>query len=105
MDVNYGFTLIATIGGEDSLIDLSKSYLYFRNRGDVSAKFVMEAAVTAHFDTNDILMFSADKFGAAFAVPGVVTIGPNFKLFGRLEGEATIGKSWSLYFLVLGFQS
>ncbi|KAF7870544.1 hypothetical protein EAF04_004288 [Stromatinia cepivora] len=94
VDVNYGFTLIATIGGDNGLIDLSKSYLYFRNRGDVAAKFVMEAAVTAHFDTNDILMFSADKFGAAFAVPGVVTIGPNFKLFGRLEGEATIGVSF-----------
>lgn len=91
VDVNYGFTLIATLGDDAKLIDLSNSYLYFRNRGDVTAKFTMEAAATAHFDTGDILMFSADKFGAAFAVPGIVTIGPNFKLYGQIEGEATIG--------------
>ncbi|KAJ3578860.1 hypothetical protein NPX13_g1706 [Xylaria arbuscula] len=88
IDVNYGFTLIATLG---SPIDLSNSYLYFRNRGEVNAKFVIDAAVSAFFDTGDVLMFAADKFGAAFSVPGIVTIGPNFKLFGRLEGQATLG--------------
>lgn len=88
IDVNYGFTLIATLG---SPIDLSNSYLYFRTKGGVTAKFVMNAAVTARFDTGDITLFSADKFGAAFSVPGIVVIGPNFKLLGRLEGEATLG--------------
>ncbi|KAI0523939.1 glycosyl hydrolases family 18-domain-containing protein [Xylaria bambusicola] len=88
IDVNYGFTLIATLG---SPIDLSNSYLYFRTKGEANAKFIIDAAVTAFFDTGDVLMFSADKFGAAFSVPGIVTIGPNFKLFGRLEGQATLG--------------
>ncbi|KAI4667567.1 uncharacterized protein J4E79_002256 [Alternaria viburni] len=91
VDVNYGFTLVATLGKPGSFIDLSDSFLYFRTKGEVDAKFVIDAAVTAMFDTGDIMMFSADKFGAAFAVPGIVTIGPNFKLFGRLEGQATLG--------------
>lgn len=90
LDVNYGFTLIAKLGG-DSGIDLSDSYLYFRNKGEVTAKFVIDAAAKVHFDTDDVLMFSADSFGAAFTVPGIVTVGPNFKLFGRLEGEAILG--------------
>ncbi|EMD68575.1 glycoside hydrolase family 18 protein [Bipolaris sorokiniana ND90Pr] len=91
VDVNYGFTLVATLGNPGTLIDLSDSFLYFRTKGEVDATFVIDAAVTAMFDTGDIMMFSADKFGAAFAVPGIVTIGPNFKLFGRLEGQATLG--------------
>ncbi|KAL6232550.1 hypothetical protein BDW75DRAFT_242829 [Aspergillus navahoensis] len=88
VDVYYGFTLIATLG---SPIDFSNSYLYFRSKGEVTAKFVFDASVTALFDTGDVLLFSADKFGAAFSVPGIVTIGPNFKLFGQLEGSATLG--------------
>lgn len=90
LNVNYGLTLIATLGG-DYGIELSDSYLYYRTGGEVNAKFVVDAAVTALFDTGDVLMFGADTFGAAFTVPGIVTVGPNFKLFGRLEGEATLG--------------
>ncbi|KAH7146903.1 hypothetical protein B0J13DRAFT_664619 [Dactylonectria estremocensis] len=89
-DVNYGLTLIGKLGGKYG-IDISDSYLYYRTGGEVNAKFVVNAAITAHFDTGDVLIFSADTFGAAFTVPGIVTIGPNFKLFGRLEGKATLG--------------
>lgn len=89
VDTNFGLTLISTLAFPP---DLSKSYLYFRNKGDVTAKFIVDGAITASFDTDDILLFSADRFGAAFAVPGILTVGPNFKLFGRLEGAATLGK-------------
>ncbi|RSL60097.1 hypothetical protein CEP53_005571 [Fusarium sp. AF-6] len=89
-DVNYGFTLIGKLGGSYG-IDISDSYLYYRTGGNVDSKFVIDAAVTAHFDTGDVLMFSADTFGAAFTVPGIVTVGPNFKLYGQLEGQATLG--------------
>lgn len=51
----------------------------------------MDGVVTAFFDTGDVMLFSADKFGAAFVVPGIVIVGPNFKLFGQLEGSATLG--------------
>ncbi|SPJ79175.1 related to chitinase [Fusarium torulosum] len=89
-NVNYGFTMIGKLGGSYG-IDISDSYLYYRTGGNVEAKFVIDAAVTAHFDTGDVLMFSADTFGAAFTVPGIVTVGPNFKLYGQLEGKATLG--------------
>ncbi|RSL86747.1 hypothetical protein CDV31_016357 [Fusarium ambrosium] len=89
-NVNYGFTLIGKLGGSYG-IDISDSYLYYRTGGNVESKFVVDAAVTAHFDTGDVLMFSADTFGAAFSVPGIVTVGPNFKLYGQLEGKATLG--------------
>lgn len=92
LDVNYGFTLIATLGTEGHLVDLRKSYLYFRSRGDITSKFIFDAGVSPKFDTGDIELLRGDKFGAAFAVPGIVTIGPNFKLFGQLEGDATIGE-------------
>ncbi|KLU86622.1 hypothetical protein MAPG_05634 [Magnaporthiopsis poae ATCC 64411] len=91
VDVDYGFTLIATLGSDEALVDLGKSYLYFRDGGDVSAEFAVEAAVMARFDAKDVLLLSADEFGAAFSVPGIVTIGPDFKLSGRLEGQATLG--------------
>lgn len=67
--VNYGFTLVATLGNPGSFIDLSDSFLYFRTKGEVETKFVIDATVTATFNTGDIIMFSVDKFGAAFAVP------------------------------------
>ncbi|KAM6537149.1 hypothetical protein FALCPG4_003095 [Fusarium falciforme] len=89
-DVNYGFTLIGKLGGSYG-IDISDSYLYYRTGSNVDSKFVIDAAVTAHFDTGDMLMFSADTFGAAFMVPGIVTIGPNFKLYRQLEGKVTLG--------------
>lgn len=88
IDTNFGFTLITTLSFPP---DLSNSYLYFRNKGQVSAKFTADAAVTATFNSGDIKLLSADQFGAAFAVPGIVTIGPNFQLFGNVQGQVTLG--------------
>ncbi|KAL4904299.1 hypothetical protein BDW74DRAFT_185624 [Aspergillus multicolor] len=72
-------------------IDLSDSFLYFRTKGEVTATFVIDAAATYHFDTENIRLFSADKLGAAFTVPGIVTVGPNFEVHGQIEGAATLG--------------
>ncbi|KAK7425619.1 hypothetical protein QQZ08_007942 [Neonectria magnoliae] len=69
-------------------IELSDSYLYYGTDGEVKAKLVVDTAVTAAFDTGDILIFSANTFDTASTVPSIVT---NFKLFGRLKGEATLG--------------
>ncbi|KAH8588883.1 hypothetical protein B0O99DRAFT_664813 [Bisporella sp. PMI_857] len=68
MDTNYGFTLVTTL---DFPPNLSKSYLYFRNRGKVDAKFEMSAVVSATFKGETVLL-SADQFGATFTVPGAV---------------------------------
>lgn len=90
LDTNFGFTLIATLG-DNLAISFQDSYLYFNNRGKVSAKFTADAVATARFDSGDKKLLSADQFGAAFSVPGIVTIGPNFQLFGAVKGELTLG--------------
>lgn len=35
-------------------------------------------------------LFSAANFGAAFRIPGFVTIGPNMRVTGSIAGEATL---------------
>lgn len=42
------------------------------------------------FSTGPQELFGLQNFGATFAVPGFVTIGPNFRIFGRIEGTATL---------------
>lgn len=87
VDTTYGFTLITTL---DFPPDLSNSYLFFRNRGEATAKFTVDALATATFRSGDFEFLSADKFGAAFTVPGILTIGPNFKLLGSVDGEVSV---------------
>ena len=87
VNTNFGLTIIATLGRP---IDLSNSYLYFRNDGEIAATFTLDALANINFDSGDMLLLSADKFGAAFAVPGIVTIGPNFKLVAQVEGGITL---------------
>lgn len=94
VDTNFGFTLITTLGA--GTISFSNSYLYFNNRGDVSATFTAEALATARFE-KEIKLFSGDQFGAAFAVPGILTIGPNFVsiLFDPRAGADKIRSNYS----------
>lgn len=87
---NFGFTIVTTLGN----FDLSNSYLYFRNRGDVDAVFSADAVAQATWSSGDIKLFSADQFGATFQVPGIVTIGPNFQLNGKVEGQLTLAASF-----------
>ncbi|KAB2569030.1 Chitotriosidase-1 [Lasiodiplodia theobromae] len=87
VDTTYGFTLITTL---DFPPDLSNSYLFFRNRGEATAKFTVDALATATFRSGGFEFLSADKFGAAFTVPGILTIGPNFKLLGSVDGEVSV---------------
>jgi chitinase len=35
-------------------------------------------------------MFGMENFGANFRVPGIVTVGPNFRIFGALEGQVSL---------------
>ena len=89
LETNFGFTLITTLGS--GTVSFDNSYLYFRNRGEVSAKFTVDALTSTLFQSPDVKLLSADQFGAAFAVPGIVTIGPNFQLFGSVQGQLTLG--------------
>jgi chitinase len=41
------------------------------------------------FHTGQVELFGAHKFGASFRVPGIVTIGPDFRVLGSLFGDAS----------------
>ncbi|KAK6592195.1 glycosyl hydrolase family 18 [Botrytis cinerea] len=78
IDTSFGLTMIATLGIK---VDLSGSYLWFKNSGTVEALFMIDALVSAQYDTGDVELFGLENFGATFAIPGIVTVGPNFKLY------------------------
>ena len=90
VETNFGLTLIASLPRPGQLIDLSQSYVYFRNAGEVTATFTLDAMMSASFSSGDKLLLSADRFGATFSVPGILTVGPNFKLLGSVEGSASL---------------
>ncbi|KFX92564.1 hypothetical protein V490_05317 [Pseudogymnoascus sp. VKM F-3557] len=84
---SFGLTIICTLG---TPIDLSQSYLYFKNNGEVSATFTLDAVVTAHFGTGDITLIDIPFPGASFKVPKLITVGPTLKIVGAVDGEVTL---------------
>ncbi|KAK6593441.1 glycosyl hydrolase family 18 [Botrytis cinerea] len=86
IDTSFGLTMIATLGIK---VDLSGSYLWFKNSGTVEALFMIDALVSAQYDTGDVELFGLENFGATFAIPGIVTVGPNFKL-GQFEAHVAL---------------
>ncbi|MCJ1355899.1 MAG: hypothetical protein MMC33_005891 [Icmadophila ericetorum] len=87
LDEHFGLTLISTLAFPP---DLSQSYLYFKNKGSVSAKFTLDALTSASVNTGDIELFGLENFGATFSVPGILTVGPNFRIFGSVDGVVTL---------------
>lgn len=84
---SFGLTIICKLG---TPIDLSQSYLYFKNNGEVSATFTLEAVVTAHFGTGDITLIDIPFPGASFKIPKLITVGPTLKIVGAVDGEVTL---------------
>ncbi|KAI0865410.1 hypothetical protein F4860DRAFT_307737 [Xylaria cubensis] len=90
IDTQFGLTIIATLTEGSILPDLSQSFMYLRNRGDIDAIFTIDAIVRAAYDTGDIELFGLQNFNALFSVPGIITVGPNFKLFGSVNVELSV---------------
>ncbi|OBT39681.1 hypothetical protein VE00_09135 [Pseudogymnoascus sp. WSF 3629] len=84
---SFGLTIICKLG---TPIDLSQSYLYFKNNGEVSATFTLEAVITAHFGTGDITLIDIPFPGASFKIPKLITVGPTLKIVGAVDGEVTL---------------
>ncbi|KAF6812686.1 glycosyl hydrolase family 18 [Colletotrichum sojae] len=82
--------LVTLIGNMGDLSSFDESHVLFRNSGSVKASLNLEALVNLHFLTGKVELFGLQNFGATFAVPGVVTIGPNFRVLGQLQGTATL---------------
>lgn len=92
IDTSFGLTIVATLGG-----DLSQSYMYFKNSGEVTALFSIDALVSASYDTGDIELFGLQNFGATFSIPGIVTVGPNFKIYGSVNFDLAISGSFKAH--------
>ncbi|KAI9766214.1 MAG: hypothetical protein M1839_005004 [Geoglossum umbratile] len=85
---SFGLTIITTL---KLPLDLSQSYLYFKNKGDISATFILDAFGKAIFQTGDIELLGLQNFpGATFSIPKLLTVGPNFRLFGAVDAEVTL---------------
>lgn len=83
-------TLLTLIGNLGDLSSFDQSHVLFRNSGSVKTSFNLEALITLQFLTGEIELFGLQNFGATFSVPGIVTIGPNFRVLGQLQGTATL---------------
>jgi chitinase len=103
VETSFGITIITTL---KEGMDLSRSYLYFRNAGEVEARFELDAVASLTYSTGDIKLLGLDDFpGATFRVPGVVTVGPNLAVYasadasivlaGHLEADVTLA-SWEI---------
>jgi len=85
---SFGLTIICVLALP---LDLSQSYLYFKNEGEISAVFTLDAKGRAVFSSDDIELFGLQDFpGATFSIPKLVTIGPNFKVSVAVEAEVTL---------------
>jgi chitinase len=88
VSTSFGLTIVSTLTIPP---DLSSSHLYFKNNGEVSATFTVDALTSATFKTDDIELYGLDQFpGATFTVPGILTVGPNFRLFGAVDASVEI---------------
>ncbi|OAK93414.1 hypothetical protein IQ06DRAFT_236443, partial [Phaeosphaeriaceae sp. SRC1lsM3a] len=87
IDTAAGVTVIGTLG---DLKSFEESSSWFRTRGRVDASLHFRAKGTLSFHTGQVELFGAHNFGASFRVPGIVTIGPDFRVLGSLAGDATL---------------
>ncbi|KAK3360720.1 family 18 glycosyl hydrolase [Lasiosphaeria hispida] len=92
-EINYDVEAVAMlnlIGDFGDLNSWKESHVHFRTRGDVEASLNFLAFAKISFNSDEIELFGMERFGATFGIPGLVTIGPNFKIMARLDGEASL---------------
>jgi chitinase len=82
-----GVTVIGKLG---NLKSFDQSSAWFRSEGSVKAAPKLEAFGKVSFHTGDIELFGAHDFGAFFRIPGIVTIGPDFRIIESLSGDASL---------------
>jgi chitinase len=89
VDTSFGVTIITKLS--ESGMDLSNSYMFFRNKGSVSAGFVLDALAAVEWESGDrVVAGLSDYPGLTVTVPGIMTLGPDFKLVVVIEAEIVI---------------
>ncbi|KAH7304180.1 glycosyl hydrolases family 18-domain-containing protein [Stachybotrys elegans] len=64
--------------------------LLFRTKGSMRSKLAMVANAELILTTDPFELFGAENFGLTSSVPGIVTIGPNLRIIGSIDGIATL---------------
>ncbi|RAH72481.1 uncharacterized protein BO66DRAFT_436148 [Aspergillus aculeatinus CBS 121060] len=92
IETSFGITIIVNLAQP---LDLSNSYLYFRNRGKVWTHFRLDADASLHWNSGDVKLLGLDDFpGATFTVPGIVTVGPNLEMYASVHAGVTFSGSF-----------
>ncbi|KAI1119842.1 hypothetical protein F5Y10DRAFT_283740 [Nemania abortiva] len=81
---------LTLIGKLNNLKSFQESHLLARSKGNIDAMLVFDAFGQVSFSTGRLEIFGAQNFGATFSIPGLVTVGPNFKVYGQLAGKLTL---------------
>lgn len=77
-------------GNLGDLQSFNESSAWFHTLGSIDASLNFEAKGKISFHTGNVELFGAHNFGASFRVPGIVTIGPDFRILASLAGDATL---------------
>lgn len=88
---SFGLTIITKLDVVRGL-DLSNSFLFFKNKGSVTAGFSLDALASASFTTNDMTLIGLSSFpGITKPIPGLIkSIGPDFQLNARIDAFISI---------------
>jgi chitinase len=84
ISTTFGMTIITTLSLP---LDLSQSYLYFKNKGEVTAVFKLDARGNAIFDSGDFELANIPVPGAGFRIPKIMSVGPSFRLYASTNAE------------------
>ncbi|KAL9131782.1 MAG: hypothetical protein Q9217_000387 [Psora testacea] len=72
VSTSFGLTIITKLRTPS---DLSQSYLYFKNKGKVSATFTLDTVGRAKFETGDKKLLGLQNFsGATFGIPKLLAV-------------------------------
>ncbi|KAH9211348.1 glycosyl hydrolases family 18-domain-containing protein, partial [Leptodontidium sp. 2 PMI_412] len=95
-----GVTMIGTLGNLQSFF---QSHVWFRSKGNIDVELKFSALARMSFHTGEVELFGAQNFGSPFRVPGLVTIGPNFRIVAQISGDAVIEFETSYKLDVIGW--
>ncbi|KAF2737441.1 hypothetical protein EJ04DRAFT_430966, partial [Polyplosphaeria fusca] len=89
VDTSFGVTIITKLS--ETGMDLSNSYMFFRNKGSVSAGFTLDALAAVEWSSGDMRIVGLSSFpGLTISVPGIMSIGPDFNLDVAVEANIVI---------------
>lgn len=82
--------VITLIGRLNDLSSFKHSYVNFRNKGEIKAGLTFNAHGELRIPYKEDTLLGIAPPGASFKIPGIVTIGPEFKLAASVEGKVSV---------------